>query len=278
MEIRVRRMMSNKHRLIVSLTTIHDRLRLLDRTIDSILRQESPPDTVLLNISPEPYLLDSGVRPEDLPTHTRQLIDAGRVVLNITENTGPYRKLIPALKMCGGNDCLIATADDDVEYPIDWLGGLQRSFVRFNCVSAYRCRWIRFDQAGLGSYESWSLIDHQSATINSQVNPSKLVFPTGRCGVMYHTAFFPDISLLEHLRMLAPTNDDLVFKCATLISGINCHAVPFVEAGAQSFDFPGVRTDERLWTQNKFRNDEYLDSIVTHFGWTRFVEILSECV
>jgi len=47
----------------------------------------------------------------------------------LDDNTGPYRKLIPALREAEPDD-LIVTADDDIFSGRDWLQGLIKAYVQ----------------------------------------------------------------------------------------------------------------------------------------------------
>ena len=57
---------------------------------------------------------------------------------------------------------------------------------------------------------------------------------------MYHSNHFPDLKLIEEFRKIAPTQDDLAFRWATMVRGIAVALTDFRAAGATQFEFPGV--------------------------------------
>lgn len=106
--------------VIVSLTTTRSRMHLLKYTLASLLDQEYKADRILVNISREAYLLDEGI-PEQ-PSWLEAMAGRG-VEVHWVANTGPYRKLLPALEQAREED-LVITCDDDVIYGPGWLGSL----------------------------------------------------------------------------------------------------------------------------------------------------------
>ncbi len=221
--------------LLVSLAVISDRLPALDYVLVTLLEQTLRPDKVMLAISPEPYLLDKGVRPDDLPPLTRREIAAGRVELMVVPNTGPYRKLLPTLERLAGTPGWVATADDDVLYPPRWLEGLVRAAGPAAAIACYRARIAGATATGMTPYETWPLVHRDTA-----VDPAGGlgVFPTGRGGVLYPTLAFPDAAVMETLSALAPAQDDLAFRVATLLGGVPAIPVSPAAAGSRHWEFP----------------------------------------
>ena len=82
---------------IVSLTAISHRVAALPEVLRSLTTQSVQASRIILWISQEKYLLDDGVRRDDLPTEVLQLAsDArNRIEIRDTENIGPHRKLLP---------------------------------------------------------------------------------------------------------------------------------------------------------------------------------------
>ena len=148
--------------LTVHLTTTSERLSLCRIALTSLLMQSKLPDQINLWVSREPYLSDKGI-PDDetvnrlvmsLPATNRHLIQ-----IRWTPNTGPYRKLIPALREAGPED-LIVTADDDIFYGESWLASLMAEHdANPGKVVAGRVRKIRYGLLGKRtSYMHWGLI------------------------------------------------------------------------------------------------------------------------
>src|SRR5215472_10440845 len=106
-------------RIIVSLSTVPDRINNLRPTIWSLLKQTHPPDEIVLAI-PEFSVRER--RPYVVPKHISQL---PRVrVLHCSEDWGPATKFIGTIQdelAAGRENTLIMVVDDDRLYPHDAL-------------------------------------------------------------------------------------------------------------------------------------------------------------
>lgn len=193
-------------RITISLTTISSRLSKVPRTLRSLLVQDYPNLVVHLYLSREPFLLDEGV-PGALPAELLALTEADpRLVVRFTPNIGPYRKILPILAEMNGARALVATADDDTIYPVNWLSGLYQAYLLHGCVVCYRGHQMRRSGREFNRYRSWMLAGIAR-------NPDLYNLPTGKDGVLYDTSFFHP-NVLNHVRALqiAPTADDLWLK------------------------------------------------------------------
>lgn len=151
--------------LSVNLTTTSERLSLCRIALTSLLMQSRLPDQINLWVSREPYLSDKGIPDEEtvnrlvmsLPETNRQLIK-----IRWTKNTGPYRKLIPALREAAPAD-LIVTADDDIFYGEKWLSTLLAEYESGEGRAvAGRVRQITYNFIGKRtSYMHWGLINEK---------------------------------------------------------------------------------------------------------------------
>ena len=230
--------------IIVSLAVMRSRIGSLDRVISSLLAQSVAPAKIVLNVSRQPYLLDQGLAFEDLPEFTRRLITSGKVELYFTENTGPYRKVVPTLRRFGHRPFLLATADDDVVYPKHWLAGLRDALSTRACVAAYRVRAMTAYEGRLFPYNQWPIV-YADQLDQSAIRPEArelLLFPTGRGGVMYDSRFFPDLRLIDQLRAFAPAQDDLALRFATMVGRIPVTCVHWSKSGADHWEFPSADT------------------------------------
>jgi len=250
--------------VIVALTAISSRVAQLDRVIDSLLRQSIPPAKILLAVSEEPYMLDEGVRLEMLPARLTELAIAGRLDILFVPNTGPYRKLLPALRRYAGQERLIATADDDTVYPPHWLENMVETYRKKPAVVAYRCRAMPVIAGRFLPYSQWRMLPagpEAFAEVPPAMHPL-FTLPTGVRGVLYNSAFFPDLALLERLRQAAPRQDDLAFKAAAMVAGIPV-AIVEAETGVAAPRFGSVQiAGETLFQQNKKHNDRAWSNIM----------------
>jgi glycosyl transferase family 2 len=107
----------DNRRVIVSLSTVPDRINNLSPTIRSLLNQTRPPDEIVLAI-PEFSIREQ--RPYVVPKYISRL---PRVrVLHCAEDWGPATKFIGAIQdelAAGRQNTLIMVADDDRLYPRD---------------------------------------------------------------------------------------------------------------------------------------------------------------
>lgn len=100
-----------ERRVVVSLSTIPERIDALTPTLLSLLEQTVQPDRILLAL-PE-FSIRSG-KPYPLPAHLPAGIDVLRCV-----DTGPSTKLLPAL--IAEPEALVIAVDDDVIYARDFI-------------------------------------------------------------------------------------------------------------------------------------------------------------
>src|SRR5213082_3256186 len=109
----------DNRRVIVSLSTVPDRINNLRPTIRSLLKQTRPPDEIVLAI-PEFSVRER--RPYVVPKYISRL---PRVrVLRCREDWGPATKFIPLIQeelAAGRQNTLIVVVDDDRIYPPDAL-------------------------------------------------------------------------------------------------------------------------------------------------------------
>src|SRR6266705_3226470 len=110
---------SGDRRVIVSLSTVPERIGNLGPTIRSLLRQTRPPDEIVLAI-PEFSIREQ--RPYEVPKYISRL---PRVrIFHCRRDLGPATKFIPIVReelAAGRRDTLIMVVDDDRVYPRDAL-------------------------------------------------------------------------------------------------------------------------------------------------------------
>lgn len=271
--------------ITVSLTSISSRIDQLDRVIASLLAQSLLPDRIMLVLSNEPFLLDKGVREDMLSPALRQLAANGALDIIFDANTGPYRKLLPALRRHAGEQRLIVTADDDIIYPPHWLSGLLETHRRHGCIVAYRCRAIAVEAGRFLPYSRWRLIPGEGDAFG-EVPPhlhGLFTIGTGVRGILYDSRFFTDLPLLDELRALAPRQDDLAFKAATMCAGIRTVLVdddqlrqPF---GSRRALGTVTAESDTLFHLNKKQNDGAWARLMTHLearGLFRLGEALAQ--
>ena len=240
--------------LVVSLTTIPDRLQSLHVVVDSLLSQTVPPQTVRLWISRK-HVSD----PQRLPGRLSRLQRFG-LVIGWVDETSSHRKLICPLRTFGR--ATIVTADDDVYYDRTWLQGLLETHREHpNAVVAHVTRMIQSTPSGgFLPYVDWPLQRPEAQT------PGHRVLPVGVGGVLYPPGSMdPRVMDYDMALRLAPTTDDLWFKTMALLTG-----TPAVQSSALEWgeNLPLSDDAPSLWSINEQSggNDQQWRALVDTFS------------
>lgn len=179
--------------LVISLTSYPPRFSTLGLTLKCLLMQDVRADRVVLWLSAP----DAA----NLPAEVRALGNIGLEIRECAE-LGAFKKLVPALT--SWPRAFIATADDDVYYPHDWLHRLVRAFDAARAeIPCHRAHRIALDADGTRPvrYSDWRPARPGEA--------SPLVFPTGVGGVLYPPSSLHSNATRDDLfRALCPTSDD----------------------------------------------------------------------
>ena len=198
----------------VILTTTSSRLELCAATIWSLVHQNMLPDKINLWISHEAYMADQGIK--CAPKWVNELNKIHDIVsVHFVHNTGPYRKIFPALINSVDDDILIY-ADDDVIYGANWLSELINEFNRHEqrYVVASRVKCIRKNFLGLiQSYNMYKI--HQK---NEVIEKDFIITGVGGCVLtkkMFKQEYLNNCDFLK----IAPKTDDLWISKLLILSG-----------------------------------------------------------
>lgn len=230
-------------KVLVSLTTTFERSDLLKQTLQSLLNQDFTPDGIILNISKEPYLKDSGFT--EIPRWIKNL----PVTVNWVENTGSYRKLLPVLAEAQNED-LIVTADDDILYHDSWLKILIEENIenpkKIVCGRGRKMKKNIFSR--WQNYRNWPLVKKKTSNLS--------ILATGGGGVVYRRELL-DLDFIFDKKYLeiAPMSDDLWFKMASMRKNVTTLACPDIDKnniylkhrqGLDRENFKKIRARNRL--------------------------------
>lgn len=122
---RLKPRVESKCQVIISLTTIPDRIALIKPTLISLLSQSHRVDNIKINL---PYYSNKGKR-YVIPDWLERLTSIELIRVNRDE--GPATKLLPTLRTVKGNARIIVV-DDDVIYGHCLVNGLIKQFERLN--------------------------------------------------------------------------------------------------------------------------------------------------
>lgn len=202
----------NNSKYIISITTYHKRLKTLHLVLESLLRQKSPPNKILLWISTEDIKACGRI-----PTKIEKLKSKGVVVLILNENNKSYKKLSYiysyASEYLKHSITHIITADDDIFYPFTWAKGLLDKSISDKAVSCYRGH----DLVMINNEYDYNISMKKNISKNSASN---FLLPTGCSGICYPIASLSmEIENSYQYLKLAPNADDIWYKAVTLSNG-----------------------------------------------------------
>ncbi|TYP98821.1 hypothetical protein C7447_102136 [Tenacibaculum adriaticum] len=193
----------NKKQLpvIVSMTSIIQRLSTLDIVIKGLLYQDVLPEKIVLWLHKD---LKSKI-PKRLKNLEGKFFEIRYSSLDC-----PHLKLVESLKAFPTKT--IITSDDDFIYIDNHLNNLYEEHLKYpNCVIANKTTQIKFDENN--NYKPF--VDWRS---KEKHNHNNILLPLGAWGVLYPPNSMPEKVYDEDLFFkLAPKADDLWFKAMTLI-------------------------------------------------------------
>lgn len=258
--------------IVVSLTTISGRLAFLDKVLESLLAQSLRPDRIHLWISPEPHLLDEGVRETDLPPKVRSLARSSgrRILIRETPNIGPHRRTLAPLHYYRRSlfPPMIATADDDTLYPTHWLKSLADASRRYHAAAVFRARIITAEGGQVIPYRQWPL--HKGDSIS--LSPS--LFPTFKDGLAFHPRMLDKRVYTSAHCDVCPSRSDAWLTAALKARGTPIVRLPLsllspeeTRHAARS-TLPEIygREQPSLWRYNQPSNDRMIEDTFRFFG------------
>lgn len=190
--------------VVVSLTSIPERLGTVDLVIRSLLAGTVLPERIVLYLPEELY--------GPMPSRLSELLH-DRFEIRFTPLTCPHKKLIHTLERFPKS--VIVTCDDDLMVPRKWLSLLYESHLKHpDCVIANQTRYIRYGEDGLPlPYKQWVYPE------SGPLNPSR-VLAIGAGGVLYPPGSLDGrVQERELFLALCPRADDLWFKVMSLLAG-----------------------------------------------------------
>ncbi|ADO49248.1 glycosyltransferase [[Enterobacter] lignolyticus] len=267
----------------INLTTTKSRLYLCSQTVWSLANQSVPVDKIVVWVSREAYLSDEGIREE--PAWAEKIRKSGtNVVFEWVKNTGPYRKLFPALHAAMPDDILIY-ADDDAIYNEQWTESLLNDFYQHNqqyVVAARVRKIVKKKNNLLDTYRKFPLI-RTSGVVDSDY------IITGLGGVVLKKSHIKQTYLNnEDYLTVCPRADDIWISKLFLLSQasvyVSAQTIQYVRELEHDYGLSRVNTSKikyspirklgSLFRSNKIAarclNDFYIKETDSYF------EILTE--
>jgi hypothetical protein len=193
--------------IILSLTTIPERINYVYLTIESLMRQSCKPDKIIL------WLSDSKENRIKISKNLKRLKDRG-LEIKWTSDTGPLKKSINVLKDFP-NDLLI-TADDDFFYPKNWLKELYNAYLRE--PEYIHCHWaqymVRNEKNILLPKDNWKSL------WELYQGPSKELFLYPGSGCLFPpNTLSNEVFNEDRYNQLCPMQDDIWLTIMALLKG-----------------------------------------------------------
>lgn len=206
-----------KQRVIVSMSTVPDRIKNLRPTIRSLLRQTRPPDEIVIAVP------DFSIREQKRYIIPKYLSQLPRVrILRCGKDWGPATKFIGAIQhelAAGREDTLIMVVDDDRLYPRDAL----ETYLYYSeqLPNAALC----FRGAGMPSNLDW---DHARMIYAKDVREPRPVAVITGCGSYLVRPRFFDESLWDYSEapQVAFDIDDIWISACLSRRGVKRYVVP----------------------------------------------------
>lgn len=200
--------------LIVSLTTIPERIDRVYLAIETLLQQSVKPDYLIL------WLSESDFSDEYLKSKnraTRKLLNQKKKGLNIEycKDIRSHKKILYTLKRYP--KAIVISTDDDIYFPKNWLKELYNSYIENpKYVHCYMARSMRkATENSLLPRSQWlSLYDKfQGPSIN--------IYPGTGAGCLFPPgSFHPEVFNEKVFLKITPNHDDGWSKAMTLMNGV----------------------------------------------------------
>lgn len=266
--------------VIISLTSIFQRQQSLLNTLHSCINQSFTNellsnkyylDKIIINLSEEPYLLDTGFTNKCITnSQLLEFINKHKEVIEINwvQNTGPYRKLLPTLeKYWDSPEKIIITIDDDITLREKFIQNLLLEYESNNwkaCI-AYRGHTM--------NWKSFSESENNIKYYTPKSSPNPLIkctlynFSTNGAGTLWTPSMFQIHSYSKELlfnydkiKELCPTADDIWYNFMRILNGIE---LCFIKNGNAQIMYY-INTDKKnalFYIFNKINIDNTTNSI-----------------
>lgn len=235
------------------MTSFPDRIRVVSRSLESLMNQTMKPDKIVLWLSEEQF----PDKEDELPHRLVEMKKRGLEIAWCEGNIKAYKKVLPALK--NFTDDLVIIADDDLIYDVDFVETLYEAHRKFpKAIIASRVNRVTYDENGkINPYAKW---EPEVDTDIFRECPN--LFFTGGAGTLFPPQIFDDeIFNLDVIQQLCPYADDIwlnVMAARNHVSVINTrnNSHPLYIEGTQ---------DECLYQINKSQNDVQLKKVVEYY-------------
>lgn len=242
--------------IVVSLSSIPERLSYVQYPIRCMLRQTIKPDKVMLYLDRE-RLDDSKIPPELLNLRENGL------EIEYVKDLGPHTKYFYALQTYG--DCYVITIDDDIIYDRFLVRDLLQTESQYKgAICARRARMLKFTQQGIPyPYSSYMELK------DKRPHKGNNLLALGVGGVLYPPNCLKSEEFdLDILHRFAHHADDIWLRTMELLKGLEV-----VRAGGMAhreISIPGSQKVALCKRNYAYGNDDTIKALFTHYDLFHF--------
>lgn len=238
-------------KIIVSLTTYSKRINTVFLTIETLFRQKTKADRIILWLDKDEFTL------ENLPNTLKKQIKKG-LEIDFYHNIKSYKKFIPSLQRYG--DDIIITADDDLFYSKKFIKRLYDKYLVNPNKVYYYYGFFYTDK----NYHTLNFKKYEKLYKCYKFN----YIGTGG-GVLIPPNIFRNTDILkeEIFMKLAPTTDDVFFSVMCIINNIQVEKIHNKKNYLSTFGFIFDTQDIGLSKYNNFSvgNGQQLKNLVKYY-------------
>ena len=204
--------------LIISLTSYPARIKTTWLAVETLLRQETKPTRVVLN------LFEGEFPDHQLPSPFAYQIQRGLEVNWCPENLKVFLKVIPTIQRFPED--LVVAVDDDIIYPSQLLTDLMDGHRQYpDCVVARDVRKIAIRDKKILPVLYWKITGWTSS--DYLIPPSYDLIPEGVFGILFPPhCLHEDLTKKDLYFKLCPTDDDAWLYTMAIIKGTKVVKVP----------------------------------------------------
>ena len=254
----------NAH-VIVSLTTIPERIDRVYLAIETLLKQSVKPDRLILWVKKKDF---NSKTLYNKNRHTRKLVNQKKRGLQIEfcEDLYSYSIIIHTLEKYP--NAIIVTADDDLYYKKQWLKELYESYV--SSLEYVHCHMARYIIKS--SEDSLKTLTEWSKDADKLMNPSINNFPYTGAGCLFppgslHSEVFNKKIFLE----ISPHCDDAWLKAMTIMKNVKSKQVNPISSTLRIIPGTTIRTLVSI-NLGKGQFDVQIKKIFTKYNLFKYLD------
>lgn len=249
-----------KRLVVVNLTTFPARINKVYLTIETIMRQTSTPDSIILWLAKDEFPNQK----KDLPKRLLDLEKRGLKIRFTDINLRSHNKVIHALKKYP--DAINISVDDDIFYPKTFIEEMIKTHKKYpDDVICYRAHQIKLNSNKTPRpYKEW--FDYEK-TIEARHD----IIALGVSGILYPPhSLHKDVFDYDMLKEICLYNDDVWFKAMAMINDTKHRRIK-----NKNIHFPMIRgtQDSGLFHKNVDgdRNDKAIKNVFKRYNLQRYL-------